>query len=380
MSVERVARKGGNVWRARWRDERGERSHVCGSKRDAEAFDTEVKRRKRMGDLAHLDAGRQTVEQFASGDWWQLHAKVNLTEATRRTYATIFDVHLLPRVGPMRLRDVTPEVVARLRADLAASGVGDSAARKALFLLQGIFTCAVAWGHVRTNPVAAVRKPSGRRKRAVIVLSPSTVEAMRADLRREGRLRDAALIAVLAYSGVRPGEALALRWGDVRERVLRIERATADGAVKGTKTGTARTVRLLTPLAADLRELRLAEGRPSDDALVFPAPHGGLWRGHDWKNWHRRVYAPASERAGAAGTRPYDLRHSFCSLLIHEGLSVVEVARQAGHQPSMTLDTYGHVIAELEGGERMSSEDAIKAARQAHVSEKCPSDAEAAAG
>jgi integrase len=52
--------------------------------------------------------------------------------------------------------------------------------------------------------------------------------------------------------------------------------------------------------------------------------------------------------------RPYDLRHAFCSLLIAEGLSVVEVARQAGHAPTMTLDTYAHVMADHEGADRLS--------------------------
>ena len=78
--------------------------------------------------------------------------------------------------------------------------------------------------------------------------------------------------------------------------------------------------------------------------------------------------------------RPYDLRHAFCSLLIHEGQTVVEVARQAGNSPTMTLDTYAHVMAEAEGGERVSAEAAIRAAREAVVSEKCPTGEIAALG
>jgi hypothetical protein len=70
--------------------------------------------------------------------------------------------------------------------------------------------------------------------------------------------------------------------------------------------------------------------------------------------------------------RPYDLRHAFCSLLIGEGMSVVEVARQAGHAPTMTLATYAHVIADLEGSERVPAEASIRAAREAEVSGKCP--------
>ena len=64
-------------------------------------------------------------------------------------------------------------------------------------------------------------------------------------------------------------------------------------------------------------------------------------------------------------SRPYILRHLFCSLLLAEGASVVEVARQAGHSPAMTLSTYGHVIEELEGADRRSAEDVITAARDA---------------
>ncbi len=65
--------------------------------------------------------------------------------------------------------------------------------------------------------------------------------------------------------------------------------------------------------------------------------------------------------------RPYDLRHAFVSLLINEGRSIVYVAAQAGHSPTMTLDTYGHVIEELEEGEKTSAEDAIYAARDGGV-------------
>jgi hypothetical protein len=61
--------------------------------------------------------------------------------------------------------------------------------------------------------------------------------------------------------------------------------------------------------------------------------------------------------------RPYDLRHSFCSLLIAEGASVVEVAAQAGHSPTMTLNTYGHVMDELAGDTRKDAEAAIRDAR-----------------
>jgi hypothetical protein len=72
------------------------------------------------------------------------------------------------------------------------------------------------------------------------------------------------------------------------------------------------------------------------------------------------------------GTRPYDLRHSFCSLLIHEGATVVEIARQLGHSPTMSLDTYGHVFDEFQGSDRLSAEEQIRRARAKYVSVLCP--------
>ncbi len=62
MSVERVERKDGTVvWRVRWRQAGSNRSKVLGRKRDAEAFDAELRRRKRTGELAILDAGKQSL-------------------------------------------------------------------------------------------------------------------------------------------------------------------------------------------------------------------------------------------------------------------------------------------------------------------------------
>ena len=137
------------------------------------------------------------------------------------------------------------------------------------------------------------------------------------------------------------------------------------GEVGSTKTGTTRTVVLMEPLAKDLTEWRLASGRPAGDVLVFPAASGGPWSSEDWRNWRRRRYVVAAEAAGVASTRPYDLRHSFVSLLIHEGRSVVEVARQAGHSPTMALSTYAHVFDEQADGERMSAVEQIRRARSA---------------
>jgi integrase len=162
---------------------------------------------------------------------------------------------------------------------------------------------------------------------------------------------------MLAYAGLRPGEARELRWGHVGERTL---------IVNAHKTGRRRTVRLLEPLAADLREWRMAApwGSTAADQPVTPRPSDGdVMSAKSFNVWRGETFVPALERAGLARARPYDLRHSFASLLLHEGRSVIYVARQLGHDARYTLSTYGHVIDELDDAPQISAEDAIRAAR-----------------
>jgi hypothetical protein len=66
---------------------------------------------------------------------------------------------------------------------------------------------------------------------------------------------------------------------------------------------------------------------------------------------------------GLVGSRPHDLRHSFASLLIHEGVSVIGVARQVGNSPDVTLTTYAHVFEGFDPAARVTAADAIEAAR-----------------
>ena len=195
-------------------------------------------------------------------------------------------------------------------------------------------------------------------------LAPERVEAIRFALLGCGRIRDATLVSVLAYAGLRPGEALALRWTHVRERTLLVEGAVSLGAIEATKTGRSRTVRVLGPLAQDLAEWRLHAGRPASEELLFPGHHGEPWTATAYRNWRRRIYTPAAAAAGVERPRPYDLRHSFVSLLISEGHSIVEVARQAGHSPTVALDTYAHVFEEFDPEERVNAADRIRAARE----------------
>jgi excisionase family DNA binding protein len=89
MSIERIQRKDGSVVRrVRWRHAGQNRSKVLGRKRDAEAFDAELRRRKRTGEIAALDAGKETLAEFGE-EWWRLYAEPNLAPTTLQVYAVL---------------------------------------------------------------------------------------------------------------------------------------------------------------------------------------------------------------------------------------------------------------------------------------------------
>ncbi len=319
-----------------------------------------VRSARELGEVLDLDRGKETVAEFIER-WWREYALVQLEGNTRKSYAQVWEKHLRHRIAGYRLRDVTPAVVHGIKADLLAKKVGAPTVRKALALLSGMFRCAVEWDRIDRNPARDVGMPVAKRSRHVRPLPPARVEAMRAKLLAAGAERDAAMVSVLAYAGLRPEEVRALRWSDVRGRTVLVERAAAGSAVKATKTGGIRSVRLLEPLADDLQ--RWGEASSSQSELVFPNQRGTVWTDHDWRNWRSRVYRPLADAVGLPKSRPYDLRHSFASLLIHEGVSPVEVARQLGNSATVTLDTYAHVFEELDPVERMPATEAIWAAR-----------------
>lgn len=373
MSVQRVVLADGTVsWRVRWRDggrDSRMNSRSFGRKADAVAFDDELRRRRRLGELATVVGSRDTLDHYVAETWAKTHA-VTLARSTARTYAGLYDLHIAPYLGQLKLAELTPEVIARWQAERVAAGAGRSSIHKTLTLLGGILQRAMESGRISRNPVRLVRKVKRPKKKEVRPLAPATVEALRAT----GSPTDATLISVLAYSGLRPQEALALRWSDIRERTILVERAVSLGEEADTKTTAHRTVRLLTPLREDLLAWKLRSGRPRNSAAVFPGPEDRSWSKTSYDNWRGRNFDRALERAGVDHTTPYALRHSFASLLLHEGRSVIYVARQLGHDARVTLSTYGHVIDELEGAPQISAEDAIRAARGTRCAIGVPSE------
>ncbi len=246
-----------------------------------------------------MDSGRETLHDYVISTWAPAYGS-NLARKTQLHYESLLIKHVLPELGPLELRAITPETIARWQADRLACGYGRVAVRHAFDLLGSILQRALESGQVQTNPARAVRKAPRPRRPEVRPLPPATIERMRA----ASSPRDAALISVLAYAGLRPGEALALQWRDIREQTILVERALSLGEEKDTKTAAHRTVRLLPPLAADLREWRLRSGRPADKAPVFPSAAGTLWSQAAYQSWRRRAFRRALDGAGHRARSP----------------------------------------------------------------------------
>jgi integrase len=185
---------------------------------------------------------------------------------------------------------------------------------------------------------------------------------MRSVLLNDARAHDAILVCTLAYAGLRPEEALALRWEDIGEQTINVQRAVVLGRAKPTKTRRARHVDLLPALHADLHAVRdLTDAKPRDLLWSYKR---GLWADHHYRNWRSRVYKPLALQAGLIDTRPYTLRHSFASLLIASGRTLVEVAAQLGHGTDVCSRTYARAFAEYRG--RSIDIDAELATHRSH--------------
>jgi integrase len=374
------------AYRVRFQNARGKRDQRSfDTAQDAQDFRARLRLLKRTGDLPALESGRQTLEQFME-EFWRLYVETRLERSTRRKYRCLWNAHIERRLGAMELRQITPLVLCEFVLELEEAGAGAATIRSCLGLLQSMFARAVEWDRTSVNVVKLIAKPRAPRVRAIKPLRPIDVEALRRQmlLNPDHGLRDATLVSVLAYAGLRPEEALALEYQHVCKTTILVEQKWIDGEiVAGQKTNRPpRCPPLLDALQADLREYQRACGGPG--GLIFARPDGTPWRDHDWRDWRSRVWQPACQAIGIAtitktttvsngarktkrtyeGPVPYDLRHSFASLLIHDGKhSIVQISEWMGHSPATLLTHYAHVIADLASKPSLPNENAIKVAR-----------------
>lgn len=349
MSIQKRA----TGYLVRWRRDGRQYGQMFARKADADAFELEQRRQAQIGAHGVAAPSRRTLDEWL--DEWTASESATWAAATRLQRKHSLDKWVRPYIGRVRLADLGARRVREWRSEARGKGATPSVLNHAQGVLSAALGAAMRDGLLPVNPCMGLRKlpVMVERPRA---LTPVEVESV---ITRIAAPRDRVLVAVMAYAGLRPGEALALTWDSVTDHLLIIDRSYSYGELKVTKTGTRRTVELVEPLRADLAAYRPA--RAARGALVAAASDGGYI---DLNNWRGRVWKPAVDSAGVDAA-PYDLRHTFASLLIHEGRSLPYVTAAMGHaSATTTLRHYAHMLDEQRLGTAANMVSEIEKARR----------------
>src|SRR5262245_57883540 len=92
-------------WEVKWREHGHQRSRLFRFEPDAQAFDNEVYRRRRMGFVTPFDRGRETLSEYAQ-EAWPVYFQPRLDRSTLKPYAYQWDAHVLPALGDVPLREL----------------------------------------------------------------------------------------------------------------------------------------------------------------------------------------------------------------------------------------------------------------------------------
>ncbi len=351
---------------------RGERYAVIyrdanGRQRQESAATYDQARRLRSKRAAAVEDGSyqaQTRERFAdyARSWierYQGNGRRGFTDDTRAEYRRDLERYAIRYLGRLRLEQITPRHVAEFVAWLCDPNehdreLADGSLRRILAPVRSCLRSAMAEGLIRHNPTHGVALPArDEHKRIsegtddmedhqdVRALSTEQLAALLLVAPARHRL----LFEVLAATGVRISEALALRWGDLvldgERPAVRVRRAYVRSKFKAPKS---KYGRRQIPIDIGLvRALRRARPPAADDrSLVFCTPDG---RPLHYGNLLKRAFRPAAEEAGVPWAGFHTLRHTCASRLFAAGRNAVQVQRWLGHHsPAFTLSTYVHLL------------------------------------
>lgn len=332
-------------YRVEYRDPAGRhRTRTFRRRRDAEEFLHRVEVELAGGTWRDPRASRVTLAERAQAWLAGLH---HVRESTRAHYGWAVNRYIVPGLGDVPLGALRPEDVRRFLASLLEAGTGARTVAVVRQVLHTLLEEAVRDGVIPSNPARYARAP---RPSSSELRVPTPEEVERLVEATEVPWRP--LVLLLAYGGLRIGEALGLQRRDLDLLARRVHVRRQAVEVRGrvelaeVKTPAARRVVTLPTFVAEALGRHL-EGRPADPgALVFVDTRGGPVRR---TNWRRRVWAPAVRAAGLEGLRPHDLRHYAASIAVAAGAHPRALQARLGHSTSrVTMDVYASVLPGLD--------------------------------
>jgi integrase len=310
------------------------------------------------------ERSRVTLHQYAK-EWierYQGRGRRGFREHSRTEYRSALDRYALAYFPQRkRLTEITPSDVARFVAWLCEQTkpaptkddpnrtvpLADKSVRNYIIPLRACLATAVREGLLRTNPARDIDLPHRARieddAQDVKAMNEAELGTLLALLPDRHRL----FFAVLASTGLRVSEAIALQWRhlqlDGSTPHLRVRRALVKGTMGAPKSRHSRREVPLDPnLVLALRKRQRDSEWPGEDDLVFPVGNGSPIMPN---NLRRRVLKPAAQEAGVPWVGFHSFRHTCASLLFAQGRNAVQVQRWLGHHSAaFTLARYVHLL------------------------------------
>jgi integrase len=341
MALIEGTKDGRPLYRVRWNyhtdPATGRRKHserVFRKRKDAEAFHRRISRATTTA--SERIATRQLLAAWTqqNADRWQLR--------TRKDYDQHARIRINPYLGTMRVAALTPNTIQAWRAWMTLEGHGPRVQNKSLHTLKAAIRWARSEGITENRMLDDVRGLPEPAPKPARPRTPSEVEQIARGCRH---LRDATLIRVAAYSGLRWSELRGLQWGDVDFDTDTIEVRRSidlDRTTKPPKSGRSRLVAVLEPGMRALREWHTASTVATSEAWVFPSITGRPLS----SGWHVDVL-PRIRRDSGIHFDPHELRDTYASILIQTtGIGESELTMWLGHSSvQLTVQRYAGLFA-----------------------------------
>jgi len=347
--VFRVERQRGPVWYAKYRlpdgrqvqkklgpawTKRGRPSDGYFTKQTAQAQLDQILDEIRRGQHAGMVRTGATFQQAADEYLRYIEEDRARKPSTVAGYRALVRAQLLPAFGKLPVESITTPMV---ESWITGLEVAPATRTKAYVLMGGIIKRARKVYGLPFNPVTDVEKPPAPTASGDIeVFSPEEVMALVDEAASE---QDAAIYLTAAFTGLRRGELIALRWRDVdiAGSTVRVRASYSDGALATPKSGKVRSVPMAPNVTEALTKLRQRPLWTTDDDLVFVGRTGSFLDGRAL----RRRYQDALDRAGLRRLRFHDLRHTFGTRVIAKA-DIRRVQEWMGHADVKTTMRYLH--------------------------------------